>query len=255
MNIAIPNNLNSIFINAMMFMQGDSIPKQNGEGYIEVCKKSFSSIGEIYDYLDVPDSLTDYAYGEPGDDGKYTFPSPDPYDDRVKAAKPCTGLIGEQNSSWHTETLKEYAAMVTYNLVAADVKPEMAAMLGVLHCCGMKYAAETIIEGSISFPGYEYLSTYLTVCWIYDWGLAEEEKREIIATVYGHTKYYDWLKKTGGRNSEKNFIKEVTKVFGEDIALKAHELIKLLGASEEGVKRGEKKNTEKIKKGEEIIKQ
>lgn len=254
MNVTIPTRLSEIFTSAMMLKEGDLVSYQNGEEFVNVCQMSFSHVSEIYEFLDVPDSLTDYVYGNPGEDGKYSFPVPETYSDRVKPVLPYRGSIGEQSNLWHTENLKEHAAIVACNLVAAGVKPEMASMLGVLHDCGKKYSAETNSNRDVYFPEHETLGAYLTICWTHDWALTEDEKRLLAAIVYGHMKYHDWHDGTAkATKSERDYIKEVTKVFSEDIALKAYGLVNLLGASNEGVKRGAKKNPEKIAKGEEII--
>lgn len=254
MNITIPAHLSELFTSAMMLREGDLVSYQNGEDFVNVCLMDFSHISEIYDFLETPDGLTDYAYGELGEDGKYTFPTPEPYSDRAKPVTPYRGVVGEQTSLWHTESLKEHAAMVTYNLAAAGAKPELAAMLGVLHDCGKKYSAETDSNGELYFPDHELLSAYLTICWTHDWDLAEDEKRLIAAIVYGHMKYYEWHKGTAkSTKSERDFIKEVAKVFNEDIAVKAYGLVNLIGASDESVKRGAKKDLTKIAKGIEII--
>ncbi len=252
--ITVPSNF--FLICQMIEEDGEKFYPANPDQLMEVTNKRFNSLEEVYDFLQEPDELIKVVYGEPDEAGLYTFPlMEEPYSDRAKYPSLCRGHLGDQTSYWHHETLKEHAAIVTYNLAAAGLRAEMAAALGVFHDAGKKYAAETNPNSEIWFADHEYLSTLLVGRWTKHWkGVPEADKQLWVATCYGHMKYYEWTNgKAKAAKSEKKFIDEVSKVFGNEAALKSFGLCNLLGAADECIRPGAIIPRGKVEKGQDII--
>lgn len=253
-NIVVPNKLNGIY---SLSQDLDSYLCYCSNTFETICNKRFKSIQEIYDFLEEPDALTDSEYGAPDEKGLYDFPlSFEPYDDKVKTPPLFHGKVGDQTSCWHNETLKQHAALTTCNLVEAGVRKEDAAVLGVLHDCGKKYTARTnVYNGKVCFPEHENLSALLAGWWTKSWGVTDERRHLWMAIIYGHIRFQEWQNSSAKSTKDKNtYIKEVSRLFGNEEALRAYGLVYLLGVSNEGVKEGAIIDLEKVKRGEEIIK-
>lgn len=155
-----------------------------GEPIDTIISKKFSSLQEIYDYLEVPDALTDALYGDSDEDGNYTFPF------AVKKVKEgiteYKGIIGEQYSSYHKETIRQHTAIVVDNL-GKMIPLRMAAYLGVLHDCCKKYTLGTNAKGELCFYGHEYVSALIGGTWARDTlKLNNSQLKLIVALIFAH---------------------------------------------------------------------
>jgi CRISPR/Cas system-associated endonuclease Cas3-HD len=155
-----------------------------GDPIDSIISEKFNSLQEIYDYLEVPDVLTDALYGAPDEDGNYTFPF------AVKKVKEgiveYKGRLGEQYSSYHKETIRQHTAIVVDNL-ARMIPLRWATYLGVLHDCCKKYCLGTNAKGELCFYGHEYVSALIGGSWARETlKLNDTQLKLIVALIFAH---------------------------------------------------------------------
>lgn len=226
-----------------------------GDPMRTIAKKDFKNIKDVYKFLEKPDPLVKAIYGEPDAEGKFLFPmmeDPDP------GVEPHRGVIGDQSSYWHSETIKEHAALVTYNLREAGVRPLYAAFLGVMHDCGKKYTAMTNYKGEVHHPDHEYVSALLAAAWSkkWYWLLPDNERKLLVSVIYGHmVSLKDWHKGTAtSARAEHKYLAEVTKFLNSETdTLKAYGLVCILSACDEGARNGAAVDKVRVSKGKKII--
>jgi len=223
--------------------------------------KEFNSLSDIYDFLNKADEYTYGVYGLPdGCPGLETFTFP-LEKKSIRGVTPYRGHIGDQTSTWHHESLKDHAAIVTCNLFNAGVKAEIAALLGVLHDCGKKYTAKTGQDGYLTFPNHEKLSALLAKEWLKSCGFRQhpcfpdsDEIDILAAVIFSHSESFGWHKGTEeSKKSEEKFFEEMRRYFDEDEVIKIYALTNLLCISDEGVKDEDDIPEDKIRKGRRII--
>jgi hypothetical protein len=241
----LPNTLETIWDSIRLNEQFDNFALNR------VVNEQFEDLQSMYNFLFEYDWLTHEVYGEPEEDG-FVFPFAVK---KVKeGVKEYHGMIGDQTSAYHKETVTEHTAMVVSNFVGEHIASERLATIATLHDVGKKYTSGTNNKGEVCFYAHDTVSAYLAGRWLY--GLYDDDEiKLIIAVIFAHMlPKTAWTEKP---EKKEEFKKELITFFEDDEgqAETAMSLIERLSNADEGCATKEEvvAAREKIRRGERII--